>query len=160
MDTERTAPPGPRRRRGGRSRAGWERIPLPALPERRPASAGLRDRGQERELSPSTELSREEADLLMGDLPPAGNPLAVEETHRPGPDHVPSQDGAKRTGAPGAVVLNDLVEEIERDLERELARYAQVGALPAYRRTACCSLPADSGRRAAGQTRPDDSGRR
>ena len=160
MDTEHTAPPGRRRRRGGRSRAGWERIPLPALPERPPVPAGRRNRGQERELSPSTELSREEADLLIGDVPPAGDPLAVEETHRPGRDHVPSQDREARTGAPGAAVLNDLVEEIERDLERELARYAQVGALPAYRRTTCCSLPADSGRRVAEQTRPDDSGRR
>jgi hypothetical protein len=64
----------------------------------------------------------------------------------PGPGHEgrpsPLQDvsGSGRSGVLGATILNDLVDEIERDLEFEVSRHGDAIALPAYRRTAGCSF--------------------
>ena len=64
----------------------------------------------------------------------------------PGPGHEgrpsPLQEvsGSGRNGVLGATILNDLVDEIERDLVIEVSRHCDAIALPAYRRTAGCSF--------------------
>jgi hypothetical protein len=46
----------------------------------------------------------------------------------------------ERTGDIGATVMNDLVDQIERGIERDLGRLSPDTALPAYRHTVSCSL--------------------
>jgi hypothetical protein len=67
---------------------------------------------------------------------------ASKDAGAPRPRGSPADDPEpERTGAPGADVINDLVEEIERDLEDEVTRLSLQthNSLPAYRRTLPCS---------------------
>ncbi len=151
MSTERNPRSQPLRPRTGQAPVARQRIPLPPLPQFRrpapearpsnpapadprpapPAPAGTTPRG----------LSAEEAALILGEGPGIGStglPPGPEHEGRPAAgltDAVPP-----RTGASGATVMNDLVDEIERDLEREIARLQPDVALPTYRRAVGCSL--------------------
>ncbi len=123
MVTERDPRPPSFRRRAGTPPVERQRIPLPPLPAlRRPAPPGSTG-GVEPKPSSARGLSHEEADLLHG-----GRPEPFE-----------AAPGAGRTGALGARILNDLVEEIEKDLEDEMVRHPAETALPPYRRTVGCS---------------------
>jgi hypothetical protein len=73
-----------------------------------------------------------------------------------GPDHergiAPAIEplSPQRTGATGATILNDLVDEIEKGLEKELARAPIEVMNQRYRRVVACA----SGPGAARATRP------
>lgn len=135
MGTERSVrPQGSRVGPAGPDR---QRIPLPPLPAFRRPPPPPAARG----------LSAEEAESLVDDtLERAGYALP------PGPGHegrpIPLRHGsAERSGTPGVAVLNDLVDEIEKDLEAEIERHADPSTLPAYGRVAGCSFsrPTDAG---------------
>lgn len=125
-----------------------QRIPLPPLPAlRRGTRAGDEEAAPTLAApkSPPPGLSREEADLLIGEAPDPRDSGRV-----PGPGHegrpIPAADVpvGGRTGALGATILNDLVDQIEKDLEIEVERHAPAAGLPAYRRALACSfVPAD-----------------
>ena len=86
-------------------------------------------------------LSREEADLLAGDLAdPRGSGRLPGPGHEGRPAPLPESPDAGRAGVLGATILNDLVDEIEKDLEIEVERHAPPMALPAYRRAVGCSF--------------------
>ena len=82
------------------------------------------------------------------DLPADSAAGASSEGEAPG--HPPAEQAAEsgvtsppeRPGAPGAEVLNDLVEEIEKDLEEEVNRLTlqTQKTLPTYRKTIPCSF--------------------
>lgn len=113
---------------------------------------------------PAAGVSHEESDLLLGGAlddefesllreddgapdPPPATPDR-KSSKSASPEHDPVREAAaeekeeERAGAPGADVLNDLVEEIERDLEEEVSRLTRQTqrALPAYRKTIPCSF--------------------
>jgi hypothetical protein len=138
MDTEAGGRPRRGRRRSGRRRAGLERIPLPDLP-RFPRQPAARGQFPPRSTRPeSVEVTAAESDLLLGPLDP------VTPEAGPAPASEPERT---RTGEPGATILNEIVEQIEKDMEQELARRAPEDALPAYGWTAGCSIADDSDRR-------------
>ena len=142
MATERDDRPRNQRPRPSGARPGdLRRIPLPPLPAFRsgtgappgPASVPATGRG----------LSAAEQDGLLRE-----EPVAADVVPGPGHEGRPDPLGERpvlRTGALGATILHDLVDEIERDLERDLGRLALPDALPAYRSTAACSFTAPEG---------------
>jgi hypothetical protein len=143
MGTERDGrTQGSRTRPGAGRPADLRRIPLPPLPAfRQRAGETGRPPGAATPASPGRGLSDAEQEGLLRDDPAAEGLL-------PGPGHEVRPDplgepAAPRTGALGATILNDLVEEIERDLERDLGRHPPQDVLPAYRRAAGCSFMAD-----------------
>lgn len=111
-------------------------------------------------------VSQEETDLLLGgtldddfesligseedvaEIPQApreGEPPERESSDRPPVAQAAESAMAEppeRSGAPGADILNDLVEEIEKDLEEEVNRLTlqTQRTLPAYRKTIPCSF--------------------
>jgi hypothetical protein len=126
MGTERDSRP--RAQRSDAAPPIRQRIPLPPLPSFR--------RG--RTATGSGGVTGEEADLLSDSrLDRAGYALPSGPGHEGHP--LPLQDRADRTGALGATILNDLVDEIEKDLEAEIERHADAWALPPYRRVVGCS---------------------
>lgn len=149
-----------------------------------PVAGGPRPRG---DAPPSPGVSHEEADLLiegavdddlaaliedgtLGQPEPRRRAGAADSgpgarTARSGPaaparKH-PDDGDPERPGSPGAEVLNELVEEIERDLEEEVSRLTLQThkALPNYRRTLPCSYVPAARRGAARDegARGDDS---
>jgi hypothetical protein len=133
-----------------------KRIPLPPLPHfRRPEAARAASTG-----APTAH------DVVAADAPRAGELQdaleAAREARRPsgavshlemsellGPDHeggiAPAIESAVplRTGATGATILNDLVDQIEKGLEKDLARTPLNMLSKEYRRVvACASGPA------------------
>ena len=127
MGTERSSRP--QVPRSGATPPARQRIPLPPLPALR----------RDRAMAPSGGVTGEEADLLSdAGLVRAGYALP------PGPGHegqpLPLRDGGDRTGVLGATILNDLVDEIEKDLEAEIERHSDAWTLPAYRRVVGCSF--------------------
>ena len=140
MSTERRTPSRGEARPGTErpAPAAFKRIPLPPLPQfrtRATASAGPATNGEEtlarpadREASPN-EVSHREVDELIGD---AG---ALSEE--------PAVAVAERTGATGAAILNDLVDEIEKGLEREPGRPVADPAAVPYRNVIACAVHRD-----------------
>ncbi len=131
----RTQPPRPR---PGGPPPEWQKIPLPPLPRfRREPQGGPEAPAADR----GPGVSSAESDLLQGE-----ERLISDSLLPPGPRHEgssnPALDGPpeERCGAIGASVMNDLVDEIERDIERDLSRSHPEGSLPAYRRTLSCSF--------------------
>jgi hypothetical protein len=81
-------------------------------------------------------LTDDESDELMGlALGPTVIPLDQSPAAATEPD-VPPQPA--RSGASGAAVINELVDEIEKDLERNLDRHAPPLSIPKYGRTIGC----------------------
>lgn len=83
------------------------------------------------------------ADLLQA--PTGGEPPERESSDRPPAAQAAEPvmaDSPERPGAPGADVLNELVEEIEKDLEEEVNRLTlqTQRTLPTYRKTIPCSF--------------------
>ena len=115
-----------------------KRIPLPALPRfRRPEAA------QQEARAPQTL-----PDAGTRPAAPAGQagPVShVEMSELLAPEHEggisPAIDssGPPRTGATGATILNDLVDEIEKGLEREIARTPFEFTSQGYRRVVTCA---------------------
>jgi hypothetical protein len=88
-------------------------------------------------------------------MPAGSSPLSLlgPGPQLPAPGHeglpAPVLDAAHptRSGDIGAAVLNDLVDRIERDIEKDLGRLVPETALPAYRGAVPCTFdPAASAR--------------
>ena len=77
-----------------------------------------------------------------GDPPPQKIPLPPLPHFRPHeglPSPVLEAVRPWRAGDSGADVLNDLVDQIEREIEGHLGHVVAEGTLPAYRETLVCS---------------------
>jgi hypothetical protein len=144
-----------------------KRIPLPPLPHfRRPEMAtraspvaspapGVAEmdapaRGATRGQEAAAEAPR-----------PAGPVSHLEMSELLGPDHeggiAPAIESVmpQRTGATGATILNDLVDQIERGLEKDLARVPIAVLTQGYRRVLACAGGPILGRAAGpGAARP------
>ncbi len=145
MGTERN-PRSQRSRGGSTAPPELQRIPLPPLPAfRRPAGSESMTRG----------VSGEEADLLASPgLERAGYSLPPGPGHEGRPNPL-QESPAERAGVRGATILNDLVDEIEKDLEAEIERHSEAATLPAYRRSVGCSFDPVAGGTTAGGRRQD-----
>lgn len=84
---------------------------------------------------PEGGLTEDEADELLG-LGPANPALQHDGVPEAGAPVDP--DAPARSGASGAAVLNDLVDEIEKDLERGLDRHEPEAQARRYGRTIGC----------------------
>ncbi len=116
-----------------------KRIPLPPLPHfRRAATAGVT-------ASAPAERARDEVSgVEMGEL--------LGPAHEGGITPILEPNVGQRTGATGATILNDLVDQIEKGLERDLAR-APAGEFDhLYRKTLACAR--------VGAVAGDDDGRK
>jgi hypothetical protein len=77
-----------------------------------------------------------------GDPPPQKIPLPPLPHFRPHeglPSPVLEAVRPWRSGDSGADVLNDLVDQVEREIESHLGHVVAEGILPAYRETLVCS---------------------
>ncbi len=92
-----------------------------------------------------TDLPTASAATTPATVPTAGERPEWEASDR-SPDAQATESGVapppERPGAPGSEVLNDLVEEIEKDLEEEVIRLTLQSQkmLPTYRKTIPCSF--------------------
>jgi hypothetical protein len=137
----RTQPPRPRR---GEAPPEWQRIPLPPLPRFRRVTPGAQEPPAD-PVKPMTQdapgISSAESDFLQG-----GDDALTDSLLPPGPRHEGPANPAldvppeERTGVIGAAVINDLVDEIERDLVRDLNQHYPESSLPEYRRALTCSF--------------------
>jgi len=134
MTTERR--PRPRTSTGVPPAEGLKRIPLPPLPHFR----GVRATSDAPpEAAPAT--PRAAADSPV----PAGRVSGLEMSELLGPDHEGGMArlletyAPPRTGATGATIMNDLVDEIEKGLERELARAPIELTSGTYRKVLACA---------------------
>jgi hypothetical protein len=106
-----------------------KRIPLPPLPHfRRPDTApGASPAGGVETPDRRGPVSPLEMSELLGPDHEGGIAPAIESP-RP-----------HRTGATGATIINDLVDEIEKGLERDLARVPMDAPGQGYRRVVACA---------------------
>lgn len=84
---------------------------------------------------PESALTEDEADELLGLAP---GPAIIPPGDSPEPARPVAPTEPARSGASGAAVLNELVEEIEKDLERDLDRHPQSLQARRYGRTVGC----------------------
>ena len=148
---------------GGASAGGLKRIPLPPLPHFRGALAKEPPIPAD---AATPAVARPAAVAASGAAPvarravaePAGTVSHLEMSELLSPSHeggiTPIIEGIAplRTGSTGATILNNLVDEIERDLERDLARIPMEVAEQRYRRVVPCSLgPGAAPERRAGE---------
>lgn len=154
MTNERNPRSQPVPARGGAAAPGWQRIPLPPLPHFRPdraeaapsAEPVVEDMPDRAKGAPAVEAPRKAAPALREEDFLFENDLAPGASLPPGPRHeglptpVLEVTGPERTGDSGATVMNDLVDQIERGIERDLGRVSPDTTLPAYRLTVGCSL--------------------
>jgi hypothetical protein len=145
MTTEKARRPAPLRAATKGVPPPRQRIPLPPLPTvQRPSHSTSPGRaGRRRETSG---LSAEESDLLVGatrDRAPGTGPTE-EWGDEPRPADTGVTTSAERSGTIGASVINDLVDEIERDLGNGTERRAPIPARPEYRRAVGCAAPGAS----------------
>jgi hypothetical protein len=127
MTTERR--PQPSTSRGVVGGTDLKRIPLPPLPHFRkpdttPAAKPADEAGAEDRRGPVSPLEMSE---LLGPDHEGGIVPAIES---PMPD---------RTGTTGATIMNDLVDEIEKGLEKDLARAPIDAVGQVYRRVVACA---------------------
>lgn len=120
---------------GGAATGELKRIPLPPLPHfRRP---GADQPAGAPAASPATPPAAAR---------PAGAVSHLEMSELLAPGHeggitpVIEATAPQRTGSTGATILNNLVDEIEKGLERDLARVPPDIVLQQYRRVVPCSL--------------------
>jgi hypothetical protein len=131
-----------------------QRIPLPPLPHFRqdragaapPAEPVVEVKPDRATAAPAVEAPRkavppvrEEDYLFESDLAPVAS-LPPGPGHEGLPPPVLEVTGPERTGDSGATIMNDLVDQIERDIERDLGRVTPDATLPAYRLAVGCSL--------------------
>ncbi len=131
--TPRPAVAGPRKQR--------LKIPLPPLSSRspdaeRPAPAPVAAAAA-RTLE---EMARDDAEAQDALLARIDFELPADPTDLDRAAHSAGEPERARTGAIGASVMNDLVDEIERDLEKEAARHAPAGPSSVYGRTVGCTF--------------------
>lgn len=100
-----------------------EESPIPATP-----GSGASD-------LPEGALTEDEADELLGLV---SGPAVVSPDSSPQPSRPVAPVAPERSGASGAAVLNELVDEIEKDLERDLDRHALTVQPRRYGRTIGC----------------------
>ena len=131
---------------GSKEPAPRQRIPLPPLPAFRGAPASQRPSAP---VAPpargpavgSRGVGADEAEMLAGASVVDGRGgLPPGPGHEGRPSPLQEVAGSGRSGVLGSTILNDLVDEIERDLVIEVSRHGDAIALPAYRRTAGCSF--------------------
>lgn len=112
---------------GGAATGELKRIPLPPLPHfRRP------DADQPAAPPAAARPAGAVSHLEMSELLAPG--------HEGGITPVIEATAQQRTGSTGAMILNNLVDEIEKGLERDLARVPPDIVLQQYRRVVPCSL--------------------
>ena len=117
-----------------------KRIPLPPLPHFRRPGTG-----------PQTSPATPPATGGAARQAPAGSVSHLEMSELLGPDHeggiAPTLEPLtpQRSGATGATILNDLVDEIEKGLEKELARAPIEATTRGYRRTVACGIGRGAG---------------
>ena len=149
MTTERR--PRPRTPPGIAATTDLKRIPLPALPHFRRAGTARGDApatpsgpGVVAPAVPTAGLKRPPAAAARSTAE-AGPVSPLEMSELLGPDHeggiVPVIEPVtpQRTGATGATILNDLVDEIEKGLEKDLARAPLDTIARGYRRVVACT---------------------
>jgi hypothetical protein len=121
-----------------------KRIPLPPLPHFRKTGAAAQATP-----APSPMVSSAVSSSVSTDTSteaPAGAISHLEMSELLGPRHeggieaVIEPASPPRTGATGATILNDLVDEIEKGLEKELARTAMSATTQVYRRVVACAV--------------------
>ncbi len=132
MTTERR--PRPRTSPGIPATTDLKRIPLPALPHFRRAGT-----------KPAVAPAIPSIAVVVAPAAPSGPVSPLEMAELLGPDHeggitpVIEPITPQRTGATGATILNDLVDEIEKGLEKDLARAPLDMIARGYRRVVACS---------------------
>jgi hypothetical protein len=149
MTTERRTRP--RTPPGIAATTGLQRIPLPALPHFR-TSAAAPGTSPTTVANPAVEAPVTSPPKLQHPPAAAAGPTAQSDHLSPlemsellGAAHeggiVPAIEPItpQRTGATGATILNDLVDEIEKGLERDLARAPLDVATRGYRRVVACA---------------------
>lgn len=116
-----------------------KRIPLPPLPHfRRP--------GADEPAGPPASTAPAPPAAPPAAARPAGAVSHLEMSELLAPGHeggitpVIETIAPQRTGSTGATILNNLVDEIEKGLERDLARVPPDIVLQQYRRVVPCSL--------------------
>ncbi len=137
-------PPSPPPAGGGASE--FKRIPLPPLPHFRSAGTGQPAASADPPAAsadpPSTRPASTAPRAAAG---PAGAVSHLEMSELLAPGHegglTPVIEAVvpQRTGSTGATILNNLVDEIEKGLERDLARAPSEIARQQYRRVVSCS---------------------
>lgn len=152
---------------GGPAAGELKRIPLPPLPHFRGALAKeppipVADEvapAAPRAAAPRAATSHATAPTARREAAePAGTVSHLEMSELLSPSHeggiTPAIEGFAplRTGATGATILNNLVDEIEKGLERDLARIPIEVVQQRYRRVVPCSLgPGAAPERRAGE---------
>lgn len=112
---------------GGAATGELKRIPLPPLPHfRRP------DADQPAAPPAAARPAGAVSHLEMSELLAPGHEGGITPVIEAAAQH--------RTGSTGATILNNLVDEIEKGLERDLARVPPDIVLQQYRRVVPCSL--------------------
>lgn len=137
---------------GGPAAGELKRIPLPALPHFRGALAKQASVPVAAVASAAPHVAPSVAQAVATPVAPrevaqpAGTVSHLEMSELLSPAHeggiTPIIEGIAplRTGATGATILNNLVDEIEKGLERDLARIPIEIAQQRYRRIVPCSL--------------------
>ena len=143
-------PPSPPPAGGGAGEL--KRIPLPPLPHFRSAGTGQPAASAD---PPAVRPASTAPGAAAG---PAGAVSHLEMSELLAPGHegglTPVIEAVvpQRTGSTGATILNNLVDEIEKGLERDLARSPSEVARQQYRRVVSCSLaPGAAPERRAGK---------
>jgi hypothetical protein len=130
-----------------------KRIPLPPLPhfrgvEAKPPAIPAEPAGTRvaATVAPPGAASARPRVATPAAAAPAGSVSHLEMSELLSPGHeggiTPIIEGfaPQRTGSTGATILNNLVDEIEKDLERDLARIPLEIAQQHYRRVVPCSF--------------------
>ncbi|MFQ5876253.1 MAG: hypothetical protein ACE5JH_00960 [Acidobacteriota bacterium] len=94
---------------------------------------------------------------------PVGRPAPSPPDVDPGGRRRGEQSGVgRRSGLPGASVINDLVEEIEKDQEAETVQHGPGGGPPppAYAWTVACSFVPGDDQDPESEPEPHDASRR
>lgn len=126
---------------GGAAAGELKRIPLPALPHFRGALAKQTSVPAAAVAPPvAASVAPREAAEPAGAVSHLEMSELLSPTHEGGITPVIEGIAPLRTGSTGATILNNLVDEIEKGLERDLARIPIEIAQQRYRRVVPCSL--------------------
>ena len=115
-----------------------KRIPLPPLPHFRRPEEG-RAEAFAPQISPNAAARPEHSGGHAGPVSHVEMSELLAPRHEGGISPAIDTAVPQRTGATGATILNDLVDEIEKGLERELARAPIEITSRGYRRVVTCA---------------------